>query len=203
MLEKITEKIQLLPRKPKENEVLCEVCGGIGHLINNQEGYIERCTSCRGLGIKDVCKICGQPKYGLCENMDCRKEIDRRDEQRLLNKAIKCELKDISSEYTEMFYSESYRYNDGYFSEIEDLIEYCESEDIEIPDYVWATQKVDLQLDACDILENACEELCEDAFDNLTDINGLQKLLDEWVSKQSGQNTYYPNYRYAIKVDKK
>ena len=201
MLEKIIEKIQLLPKKPNDGEVLCERCGGIGYLINKEYGYIEHCGECYGTGSKPVCEICGQPKWGMCKNRKCRVEIDRRNEQRLLDKATKCEIEEVSSEFTEMFYSESYG-GEGFFTEIEELVEYCEDEDITIPDYVWATQKVELSLDAYGILESTCEELHEDALSNLTNINGLQELLDKWVDTQGGQSTYYPYYKYAIRVHK-
>jgi len=199
MLEKITEKIQLLPRKPNDGEVLCGRCGGIGYLINKECGYIDRCAECYGTGSKSVCEICGQPKWGMCENRECRAEIDKRNEQRLFDKAIKCEMEETPIAFIEMLYSESYGY-EGFFPDIEDLLEYCKNEEIDIPEYVWATQKVKLSLDAYGILENACEELHEDAFSNLTDIEGLQKLLDKWVDTQGGQSTYYPYYKYAIKI---
>lgn len=46
MLKKfVGEKIEMLPKQPKENQKVCETCGGIGWLIDREEGFIEKCRS--------------------------------------------------------------------------------------------------------------------------------------------------------------
>lgn len=115
--------------------------------------------------------------------------------------AILTKYKDVPDEQKEMVYCEDVDgYNEGYFADIEDLIEYCEGEEIDIPEYVYSTTLVELSLNAYSILADACENLHEDAYDNLCDIEELQNFMNEWCKKQSGANTYEVNYNYVIKV---
>lgn len=148
MLEKINgKKIELMPKVPKENEKICDTCGGTGWLYNKKHGYIQACTVCYS-GIIHLCPLCGEPKRGLCMNKECRAIRDAENEEKVLSKAIKAEYKDVPLEYKEMLYSESYGYNEGYFTDIDEFIEYCEDNDIEVPKYVWSTTKTELSIDA-------------------------------------------------------
>ena len=126
--------------------------------------------------------------------------MDAESEEKALSKAIKAEYKDVPLEHKEMLYSESYGYNEGYFSDIDELIEYCEGNDIEVPKHVWSTAKTELSIDAENIIENACEELHEDARDNVTGEKELQDFLDVWCAKQTGTDTYTVDYKYAITI---
>lgn len=200
MLEKINgKKIELMPKVPKENEKICDTCGGTGWLYNKKHGYIQACTVCYS-GIIHLCPLCGEPKRGLCMNKECRAIRDAENEEKVLSKAIKAEYKDVPLEYKEMLYSESYGYNEGYFTDIDEFIDYCEDNDIEVPKYVWSTTKTELSIDAGNIIENACEELHEDAYQNITNENELQEFLDTWCAKQTGTDTYTVNYKYAITI---
>lgn len=63
---------------------------------------------------------------------------------------------------------------------------------------MFATEPIEMQLDAYNICESACEELHEDAMDNL-DTDSLQEILDKWVQEEAkGTLTFYPNYDIAI-----
>ena len=57
-------------------------------------------------------------------------------------------------------------------------------------------------MDADSIIENACEELYEDARDNISDEKELQEFLDKWCEKQTGTTTYYPCYKEYVRVQK-
>jgi len=66
MLEKLTGKrVELKPREPKENEMLCETCGGTGWLYENERKYIQMCPSCYS-GVIRLCPICKQQIKGYC-----------------------------------------------------------------------------------------------------------------------------------------
>ena len=52
------------------------------------------------------------------------------------------------------------------------------------------------------IIENACDELHEDARDNISDEKELQEFLDKWCEKQTGTTTYYPCYKEYVRVKK-
>ena len=121
-------------------------------------------------------------------------------EQKRFDKAIKSEYKDVPAESKEMLYSERYGYNEGYFSDIDEIIKYCKDNDIDIPKYVWSTSTTKLSIDAEYIVQQACEELHEDAYENVTDEKELQEFLDAWCAKQSGTETYWVDYKYAIGI---
>lgn len=122
------------------------------------------------------------------------------EEYQKYQKAIKGEYDSIPKEKSQMMYSDVYGYDEGYFVEFDDLIEYCEREGIEIPKHVWSTTKTSLTINAEFIVENACEELWEGAYDNIDNIEELQELLDNWCGEQTGADTYCVDYQYAISV---
>lgn len=120
-----------------------------------------------------------------------------------LEKAIKDEYYKIPNESKEMMYHEMYKYNNGYFSELSELDDYCKNNKLDFPNYVWSTERSSIKLNARSILENACEELHEDAYDNIQDEEELQELLDKWCEKQTGTYTYTVDYKYAILTSKR
>jgi hypothetical protein len=200
MLEKINgEKISLIPKEPKENEKLCDTCGGVGWLYEKEKGYIEKCPVCYN-GVIQLCPMCHTPIRGMCTNPECRKIEEDKAENRRFAKAIKSTYDNVPNKQKEMLYSESYGYNEGYFSDIDELIEYCEENESEVPKYVWSTTKNTLSIDACNIVSQACEELHEDAYQNVTDEQELQDFLDKWCNKQSGVDTFMVDYKYAISI---
>lgn len=69
---------------------------------------------------------------------------------------------------------------------------------------MWLTEEVSISIDAGDIIENACEELHEDAYDSIStlDIEKLQDYLDKWCNEQTGTKTYYPDYSKYVRVKK-
>lgn len=71
------------------------------------------------------------------------------------------------------------------------------------PKYVFGTTLEHIQIDAWDVIENACQELHEYAYDYAIEDGGdeLQNLLDEWCSKMDRCNTYIPNFSYAVRVE--
>jgi len=124
MLKKIVEKVKLLPAIPKENEKLCDTCGGISWLIDKEKGRIERCPVCY-CGIIKLCPYCGNPVRGVCSNSHCATQREAEAERKRYEKAIKADCSSVPAEYMEMMYSECYSYNEGYFTDIVDLIEDC------------------------------------------------------------------------------
>lgn len=198
MLEKIAgRKIELLPKIPKQNEKICDVCGGIGWLQDKEKGFIEKCNNCYD-GIIHLCPYCKKPVRGMCMDTECRNYREKIAEKKRLNKAIRVSYEDAPNESKKMMYSDDYPYNEGYFSDIEDLLEHCKDIDIPAPAYVWSTQEINLGMDAYSIVESACDELHEEAINNIENIEELQDFLNAWCAKQTGTNTYTVDYRYAI-----
>lgn len=110
---------------------------------------------------------------------------------------------EVPDEYKGMLYWEKYEDNNGFFYELDDLYEYCEVNHIPLPSHVWGTQSDMIHISADGIVEQACEDLHEDAYSSIDskDIKELQKVLDDWCREQTCTVTYYPDYTYAIKVD--
>jgi len=201
MLEKVVGvQIELKSKTPKENEELCDTCGGIGWLCDRERGVISACPDCY-TGIITLCPICKQPKKGVCVNLKCRELRDAEDEQKRLEKAVRANYKDVPPESKKMMYSRIYPYNEGYFGDIDDLLEYCQDNGVSVPPHVWSTEKTSLSMDAGSIIEDACEKLHENAIDNIDGEKELQEFLDGWCAKQTGTDTYMVDYKYAIEVD--
>jgi hypothetical protein len=72
-------------------------------------------------------------------NLKCRELRDAEDEQKRLEKAVRANYKDVPPESKKMMYSRIYPYNEGYFKDIDDLLEYCQDNGVFVPPYVWST----------------------------------------------------------------
>jgi len=159
-----------------EDRVVALICG--------------KCGIVWGIGFRDAaeeccdykCKYCGvKIEGGWTACKLCRDKKDAKREKAAFDKADKVNYQDYPGEY---LYSEAFHSNDGYVPsddilyEIEDIDQECR------PTYAWACEPMHLKIDAQEILENELQEFHEDAID-YCDIDGLQKLLDEWLDKQS------------------
>ena len=190
-------KIELAPHEPKNNQRVCEHCDGIGWLYDFENKFMEKCNKCYN-GLIDTCPKCGNDIRGFCNNDKCweGREIER--EERLFNSAKRrITYKEAVEDGMKMFYSEAYPYNNGYFSDISDL-EDCLDEDVEMPKYVWGTTEVALSIDAESVVENACDELHEEAFYNIEGIDELQDFINEWCEKQTGVDTYWQDSNCVV-----
>lgn len=202
------KKIEILPATPKENQVICDICGGTGWMQDDNETKIIKCT-CNN-GTWDVCEYCGKPlKYPYtsrcdCEEYELNEEIKRNKrheeyESNLFNKAkVKTTISEANKSQVEMLYSDVYPYNEGYFTDIEELEEWCDDNEVEMPKYVWGTYKTKISIDGESVVESVCDELHEDAFSNVTNLDELQEFLDKWCDKQTGTNTYNVDYDYVV-----
>ena len=204
------KKIEIKPKLPSENQIICEICSGTGWMQDDEETMIVKCK-CND-GLVDVCKYCRKPlKYSYSTRCDCEEyksneqiEINKKHEEseaNLFKKAkVKITMSEADKSKIEMMYSDIYPYNEGYFVDIEQLEEYCEDNDIEMPKYVYGTYKTSLSIDAYDMVSSQCEnnDLHEDAFSKVTNLNELQTFLDKWCNKQTGTDTYYIDTNYII-----
>ena len=88
------------------------------------------------------------------------------------------------------------------YDDIEELEDYCKENDIAMPKYVWGTTVSKISMDADSIIESACEELYEEAGEQIDDRDSkeLQDMLDKWCEKQRGTDTYYVDYNVAILI---
>lgn len=174
---------------------------------------IKFCPNCYN-GVIRLCEYCGKslPKGKLKCDCEQQKEIDEEERidkyQEIIAKAKEIAIENLPEDT--WIYDEQ---TDDYFSDIDYFVDaYKDNEDFEteeqmlenLPPVLWVCKSVDIEMDAYSIIESACEELHEDAMDSISnkDKEELQKLLDEWCSKQAGTKTAYPCYKEYVRVRK-
>lgn len=222
-----------LEKDLQDNEEICLVCNGLGVVIDNNifgikgdtseaakksmfpynHQAIKFCPNCYN-GVIQLCEYCGKslPKGRLkcdCEQQKAKDKEERKIKyQETIDKAKEISLEDLPEDT--WLYDEQ---TDDYFSDIDYFVDtYKDNEDFEteekmlenLPPVLWVCKSVNIEMDAGDIIENACEDLHEDAMDSISyeDKKELQKLLDEWCNKQTGAKTAYPCYKEYVKVQK-
>jgi hypothetical protein len=122
--------------------------------------------------------------------------------------AIKLQANDDIATNMDMYWSDDYPENEGYFSEWEEFFDAWEysghKPDEKRPKFVWGTTWHQIKMDAAGIVEQAIEDsgLHEDAWDAISEqsIDKLQKLLDDWCSRETGTRTYCYDHEYAIEI---
>lgn len=221
-----------LEKDLQDYEEICPVCHGLGVLLDNNvygikgdtseaakksrfpynHQAIKFCPNCFN-GVIRLCQYCGKQirkgsiVYCDCEQYKAKEEEEKRIKyQEKISKAEEIDIKDIDSEM--WFYDEQ---TDDYFSGIDSFVdaykdfdEYESDEEMmnNLPEVLWLTDPVDITIDADSIIESACEELHEDASENISvkDRKELQDILDEWCKKQTGTRTLYPNCNKYVRV---
>jgi len=225
---------ETLEKDLQDHEEICPVCHGLGVVLENNiygikgdtseeakksmfpynNQAIKFCPNCYN-GVISLCQYCGKqiPKHYIdkcdCEQYKAKEEEEKRIKyQEKILKAEEVNIKDIDSGM--WFYDEQ---TDDYFSDIDSFVdayrdfdEYESEEDMmnNLPEVLWLTDPVGIFMDADNIIESACEELHEDAYENISgeDRKELQNILDEWCKKQTGTRTIYPNYKKYVRVRK-
>ena len=214
-----------LEKDLQDNEIICPTCHGLGvvkrknpfGLKEKEDNYYSKinwydnesltfCPDCYN-GIVRLCEYCGKPiQKGYISKCDCVEykkielEKDKIKYQEKINKA-----KEVAPETVNTYlYDEN---TDKYFSDIDEFIDYylCEYDKKEInenlPNILWVCSETKISLNADSIIENACDDLHDDASENC-DYNSLQILLDNWCSEQTGTISYCPSYKEYITVKK-
>lgn len=210
-----------------EGEELCQHCHGTGMVIRdnvyglsgdpeNHGGVqfpykhqsITNCPYCFN-GIVYRCKYCGELiPHGSSYHVNCQKRIEkmqeetaRKEVEALMNAPLATkEVLDASY----FLYSDHYSRDEGYFTDWDDFFqEWHDNEDTnpDRPEYVWATEPINIELDAHNILENATDDLYDGAMDDIGDVNikKLQMLLDKWC-KECGPSPTYVQSKYKVRI---
>lgn len=168
---------------------------------------ISFCQHCYN-GIVRRCQYCGEilPRARLKCNCDTQRDIDSK--ERITKEAKELREAPIATEEilksSEYFYSDRFGYNEGYFNDWDEFFDYWfdnYEEDDEKPEFVWTTVPLNMSMDAGSIVENATEDLYEDAYSDISDskINELQDYLDEWC-KNCGVGTTYYQGKYKVRI---
>lgn len=219
-----------LEKDLQNNEEICPVCHGLGIKITSNPYGVEGDTSevaqhsrfpykhqsftfCHNCfnGVIRLCEYCGKPiQKGYINKCDCEQyktkqdEIDRVKYQDKIDKATEVDTEIVST----YLYDHS---SDRYFVDIDDFISWYQNEYIDdeelftvLPEVLWVCAETQISFDMESTVSDACEELHEDAFDNISsdDIHKLQTVVDKWCKKQTGTLTYYPNYKEYVRVNR-
>lgn len=209
-----------------DNEEICQHCHGTGMVVvDNRYGLsddpdksrghfpynhqsISFCQHCFN-GIVYRCPHCGnliQRGYSVCD-CDATKEVKRQEElkkkQEALDKAPIAPKEVVDA--MECFFSESFSRNEGYFFDwdefFEDWFENHNPDDVK-PVYVWITEPVEMSVDVQNIIENATDDLYEDASEDITSEarKELQDFVDGWCKRCGVGITYYESHKYKVRI---
>lgn len=137
-------------------------------------------------------------KVYYCEECEAetRKYVllcDGCNDRRLYNKAEKL----TPDQYDGWIQRDGYGYNEGYFKSVDALVEWCEDEDIDLPDWVFCCEGTKHELDIDNAIENMLEDAFEDARDHLVDEKELFDFVKRWNAKQN-IISYYPDYKRVV-----
>lgn len=92
-------------------------------------------------------------------------------------------------------------WGEGYFSDTDDLRQSCDDYDVKVPAYCWPCVATPLALNANSLLEQATDEMHEDAADEIVDADELVAFIEAWNAKQTCV-TWYPDYSRVVVLDR-
>jgi len=195
--------IKLTRPELQENERYCPACDGYGYVMNGY-GWFQPCPKC------DWGKVYLCPHGNMTSNVNncscflCVKDRNEKSFKSQIKITKARPLEEVPEDEKIMFFSEYMGEYGDYFSDIEELVDYCLTNSKDIPDYVWPTVKstIATELNAYSIIEEACENLHTDAMDFISndDIKALDTKLQEWASGITGTETYYQLDYYRIDI---
>ena len=207
-----------LQKDLQEDEEICPWCHGIGLVIednvyglsNDPDKTVGRfpykhqsisfCQHCYN-GVVHRCRLCGEimPRGRLKHDCEAQRKIDAEvmNAKSMMKFNSAPVMGDEEAEKLECFQSDYYPYNEGYFYDWDEFFDaYYDGVELNCedrPEYVWATEYEDFKMDARRIVEDATDDLYEDAFYNIKDakIKELQDFLDKWCSSCGVGRTYF------------
>ncbi len=176
------------------NKTAFYICGKCGKLYSPK---IYACGSTgRHAAARRAAKECCAPRHCACGV-----EIDNHwtacatcRERHSLERAA------IVTDYTGPVQSDQVsgsEWGDGYSSNVAELLEYCDGDK---PAYCWPCKPHPLRLDVDSILEHACDDQCEDAFDQIIGADALGAAIDAFNAAQTCVS-YYPDHTRVIVLD--
>lgn len=153
----------------------CTICKRVW----SDDNWAERCCHCN---------VCGKViTFGDCP--ECRESL-------YLKRRVERDVEDFGkakkvneTDYKGVVFCEDLdgdMNGSGYFTSVQSLRENCADLGVPVPRYVWGTYTTRFHLDAQGIVESACDELHEDAIDDISGIEELQEILDDWIGACQG-----------------
>lgn len=144
------------------------------------------------------------PEYS-CKCEEAKRQREESDRQKAIekwNKTNKISLSE-SIDKLEMVFIDG---EDKYLPP-DELEEWIDDKRFDYPDwqpgFIYGTRKIQLTLDAADIISDHCEnqELHEEAYDQISmkALNELQEFMNQWSkSNVAGTTTYFPDFSVGI-----
>ena len=215
---------KIITKDLTEYERICPVCNGLGMRIEDNVYGIEGDTSeigkkylfpykhqalsfCQNCfnGVQRLCPYCGQPyKNQAYMHCDCegQKKADEKERIKKWNEKIADAVAIEERDAHTMLYCEEF---DEYYATVDDFFEdyaanYMDEELYIRPERLWVCSVEKIHIDADSVVDNVCQELHEDAYEQC-DIGSLQDILDDWCKEQTGTTTYYPCYEQYVIID--
>lgn len=100
-------------------------------------------------------------------------------------------------------------WEDGFFTSIEAYLEWeadqvadGELEESDRPNFLWATKSHGLDIDVDRILENACDEMFDNARERLQGVEELTAAIDVFLEKNESCLSYEPDFSRVIVLDR-
>lgn len=178
---KMSEPVELVV-KGKETVVgyACALCGA-SFLIHRDAGIEEvrsqHDAAQNHCGRKCACGEALDGHYQLA-CMKCQVAAHARKEQRRFEQAEKLTIE---------AYDGPVFWEDEYYFSVDELLDHCEDQELELPTYVWATTPSRFSLSAEDVLGRELErqDMYEDAFDAIPEQTrkSLQAYFDVWCKE--------------------
>ena len=95
-------------------------------------------------------------------------------------------------------------YNDYYFESVNEILDYCECEEIDPPKFVWACDTTPVSL-GLDLESHVSECMEEDGYEGMSEstkfdhlFDKLKFIQDEFVKAAAKETVSYPNYKAVI-----
>lgn len=201
-----------------ENEVICDTCGGLGLTKTDNpfgiQGYkhpsrvmfpfknqdLTFCPSCYN-GVRKKCDFCGNLLSRGSSECKCRGYKENKQNERE-KKALETweKAEKIPLEQALKIFKQFYVHNHSDFISansfkewLEESKKYNKSFDIETL-RVYGTTEHSLSIDICSVVEDAADELHEEALSGISSekMSELQGLVDKWCTEvENGTVTYY------------
>ena len=167
--------IELIRKGDEKQTVVAYACSKCGRV--NQKEFAERC--CAGY----ICEECGKPTGGAYRTL-CSECWLARENAKTLERAEKATKIPIA-DYSGPVWCEGIGYNDGFFEDTDELIDYCADEEITSLGPVFACHVTKFAVDADDAIDAVLEEFPEGS--EASHVDELRTFLDGWNAKQDAE----------------
>ena len=97
-------------------------------------------------------------------------------------------------------YRDGYGHRDGFFYDVGDLLEDCEAEGVNPPEWVFICKEKKHEIDPDQVIESMFDDAYEEAYEDLVDVEELREFIKDWNDKQNIV-TYYPDYSRVLLLE--